>query len=116
MSVPISPLTQTEICAARAFMRLDESEESDEVVCAFVEGARAYLAGAGVSLPEEDTPRRRLYDLVCHSLALSAYDKRDPVITGTIVTQNPMLRSFLTQLKLTEPSVSNLDTDGQEEV
>ena len=65
--------------------------------------ARTYLAQAGVSLPGLESPRRPLYDLVCHALALGSYDLRDPIVSGTIVTENPQLRRALNQLKFTEP-------------
>lgn len=91
-----------ELAAAKAYMRV-EGDADDAIVTACVLAAREYLAGAGVALPAPDTPRRALYDLVCHAMALSMYDQRDPVITGTIVAENPQLRRMLTQLKLTEP-------------
>ncbi len=97
--------------AARRYMRVDGLDD-DEAVQAAVVAARSYLWDAGVDLPPRDTPRRALYDGVCHSLALSIYDRRDPTIVGAIVSTNPVLRSMLTQLKLTAPPVSKLDTGG----
>lgn len=97
-----------ELAAAKRYMRVDDQED-DEMVTALVLAARGYLARAGVSLPAPECDRRAQYDLVCHAMALSGYDQRDPVITGTIVSENPQLRRMLTQLKLTEP-VSKLDT------
>lgn len=102
-------LTREELEAAKAYMRVDGYDD-DTVVTQCVIAARAYLTGAGVSLPAPDTHRRSLYDLVCHVLALEAYDRRVMTITGTIVADNPVMCKMLTQLKLTEPSVSKLDT------
>lgn len=106
-------LSPAELDAAKAYLRI-EGDEEDQAVTAAVLAAREYLSGAGVSLPSTGGSRRALYDLVCHSLALSTYDRRDPVITGTIVDENPVLRRMLNQLKLTEPAVSNLDTNHGE--
>ena len=97
-------LDANELAAAKGYMRV-EGDADDGVVTACVLSAREYLARAGVSLPGLESPRRPLYDLVCHAMALGSYDLRDPVITGTIVAENPQLRRMLTQLKLTEPEV-----------
>lgn len=102
-------LSPEELTAAKAYMRID-SDVDDAVVTQCVIAARAYLTGAGVSLPAPDTERRVLYDLVCHVLALEAYDRRVMTITGTVVSNNPVMRNMLTQLKLTEPPASNLNT------
>lgn len=98
-------LTADELKAAKRYLRV-EGDEDDEVVTACVLAAREYLHNAGVALPAASTPRRAQYDLVCHARVLSAYEKRDPVITGTVVAQNPILREMLTQLKLTEPQAA----------
>lgn len=93
-------LNAKELAAAKAYMRVDDD---DAVVTDCVIGARDYLADAGVCLPEAGTGRRGKYDLVCHAMALAAYDQRNPVITGTIVSENPQLRRMLRQLMGTEP-------------
>ena len=49
-------------------------------------------------------------------MVLRDFDLREATITGTIVNDNPAFRRLLTQLKLTEPDVSNLDTSGGGEV
>lgn len=108
MSAPAG-LTQAELDAAKAYLRVSGTED-DQVVAQCVLAARQYLADAGVGLPAEGSPRRALYDLVAHSMALSGYDQRDPVIAGA-VTENPQVRRMLTQLRFTEP-VSKLDTGG----
>ena len=45
-------------------------------------------------------------------MVLRDFDLREATITGTIVNDNPAFRRLLTQLKLTEPDVSKLDTSG----
>ena len=74
------------------------------------------LYDAAVSEPEEGTPRRAQYDLCVNFMVLRDFDLREATITGTIVNDNPAFRRLLTQLKLTEPDVSNLDTSGGGEV
>ena len=98
-----------ELAAARAYIRPDE--EDDSAVIAAVLAARSYLEAAGVALPPAGGKRRALYDLVCHSLALSVYDRRDPIIPGAVVSENPVLRSMLTQLRLTQPEGGEHDAD-----
>lgn len=101
-------LSREELEAAKAYMRVD-GDEDDLVVTGCLAAARAYMEGAGVSLPPAGTPRRDLYDLVCHSIALGLYDHRDAVSESKFAV-NPVLQRQLNQLKLTEP-VSNLDTE-----
>ncbi|HWS43300.1 MAG TPA: head-tail connector protein [Pseudoflavonifractor sp.] len=95
-------LTSDELSAAKAYLR---AEDDDDVVTACVLAAREYLDQAGISTPGLKSSRRPLYDLVCHAMALGSYDLRDPVITGTIVAENPQLKRMIVQLKLTEPEV-----------
>ena len=80
------------------------------------DAAVGYLEQAGVSEPEEGTPRRAQYDLCVNFMVLRDFDLREATITGTIVNDNPAFRRLLTQLKLTEPDVSKLDTSGGGEV
>lgn len=102
MSTSETPLYFEEMEKAKAYMRV-EGDDDDMLVADCVLAARGYLTDAGVSTPEQGSQRRAQYDLVCHAMALSSYDLRDPVITGTIVSENPQIRRMLTQLKLTEP-------------
>lgn len=106
-------LSAEELEAAKRYIR-PSVEEDDWMVAQCVIGARSYLVGAGIRLPEAGTARRAQYDLVAHALALSAYDQREPTITGGTVAANPVLRRSLKQLQLSEPPMSNLDTgDGE---
>lgn len=108
----MTPLYPEELAAAKAYMRI-EGDQDDLTVTSCVLAARAYLDGAGVSLPSTDNGRRWAYDLVCHGLALSYYENRGE--TGQPLSDNPGLRRVLNQLKYTEPSVSTLNTEGGEE-
>ena len=74
------------------------------------------LYDAAVGYLEQGTPRRAQYDLCVNFMVLRDFDLREATITGTIVNDNPAFRRLLTQLKLTEPDVSNLDTSGGGEV
>lgn len=101
-----------ELEAAKRYMRVDDDTD-DLVIWACLQAARGYMAEAGVAMPKDDTPRRTCYDLVCHAMALSLYDRRELTAQGA-VNESPVLRGMLNQLKLTEPDVSNLDTSGKE--
>lgn len=94
-----------------AYCRIDALEEGEELLLqGLYNAAVSYMEQAGVSEPKEDTPRRAQYDLCVNYLVLDGYDRRDVPIPGTIVSDNPMFRRMLTQLKLTEPAVSESDT------
>lgn len=96
-----------------AYCRIDALEEGEELLLqGLYEAAVSYMEQAGVSEPKAGTPRRAQYDLCVNYLVLDGYDRREVTITGTIVSDNPMFRRILTQLKLTEPAVSDSDTAG----
>lgn len=106
----MATLCPEELDAAKEYIR---EYDNDLMVMACVLGARAYLADAcGVSLPPAGSERRDEYDLVCHALAADAYDRRSTVINGAAVSENPVFRNMKNHLKLTEPMVSKLDTEG----
>lgn len=94
-----------------AYCRIDDL--SDPADAAFLEecwdGAVDELADAGVSLPEEGTPRYAKYMLCAKPMVLDAWDNRGSQIPVSSLTENPAFRKRLNQLKHTEP-VSNLDT------
>ncbi len=79
------------------------------------DAAVGYMEQAGVSEPEEGTPRRAQYDLCVNFMVLRDFDLRAAEVSGTL-TDNPAFRRLLTQLKLTELDVSKLDTSGAGEV
>ncbi len=91
---------------------LAEDPEVQETIPALWRSAASYMAQAGVSEPPEGTPRRAQYDLIVNAMVLSAWDKRERVVTGTVVTENPAFRTMMSQLVLTEPDVSDSDTGG----
>lgn len=97
------------LAAAKAYLRVEGSED-DGLILDLCRAGMEYLANAGISEPEPGSGREAQYQLVLSALVLSNYDLRDPVITGTIVSQNPVFRQMLTQLKLTEPPVPESDT------
>ena len=106
-------LTPERKAALLAYCRIDELEPGEKSLLETLYAAAvAYMAQAGVSEPEDGTPRRAQYDLAVNYLVLNAYDQRDTVITGTIVADNPAFRRHLNQLKLTEPVVPESDTAG----
>ena len=71
--------------------------------------AVAYLAGADISEPEADAPRRAQYDLCVNALVLDAYDKRGTTVSGSALTDNREYRGTFLQLQATEP-VSESET------
>lgn len=107
----MTPLYPEELEAAKAYIR--PVDDDDISVMNDVMRARAYLAGAGISLPPAGSARRYLYDGVCHGLALSYYERRTAHVENDI-KENIAWRHDFNQLKLTEPPVSALDTSGAE--
>lgn len=101
-------LTREELEAAKAYMRVDGYDD-DTVVTQCMIAARDYMATAGIALPPSGTSRRASYDICAHRIALDDYDERRGV-THEKADENPAFRRRLNQLKLTEPSVSKLDT------
>ena len=95
-----------------AYCRIDVLEDGEEdLLKTLYLSAVAYLAGADISEPEADTPRRAQYDLCVNFMVLRDFDLRDAEVSGTI-TDNPAFRRLITQLKLSEP-VSDSDTSGE---
>ncbi len=96
-----------------AYCRIDElTPEEAPVFEMIVQAAVAYMMQAGVSEPEEGTPRRGPYDLCINAMVLDGWDRRGIAASerGTFTTvENRSFRQMLNQLKMTEP-VSRLDT------
>ncbi|MDE7261952.1 MAG: phage gp6-like head-tail connector protein [Oscillospiraceae bacterium] len=112
-------LTNERRASLLAYCKLTEFENDPEVMVlldTFYGAAVGYLAQAGVSMPPEGAPRRAQYDLAINYLVLDSWDHRDVALNSTVITDNPVFRRIVTQLKLTEPAnVSNLDTTEDEE-
>ena len=93
-----------------AYCRIDVLEDGEEDL---LEGlylsAVSYLDQAGIAEPEEGTPRRAQYDLCVNHLVLDGYDRRGATVSGTALSDNPVFRRMVVQLKLTE-TVSESDT------
>lgn len=110
-------LTEERKAALLAYCKLAELAEDPEVqllIPAFYAAAVSYLEGAGVSEPASGTSRAAQYDLCVNAMVLDAWDNRDTKEATTQAAENPAFRRMITQLKLTEPSVSDLDTSGEE--
>lgn len=98
-----------------AYCRVDALDDDALLIPGFFSGAVGYMAGAGVSIPQEGTDRRALYDQCINYLVLDKYEHRNMAITGTIVAENPEFVRIKNQLKLTEP-VPDLGTGTGTEV
>lgn len=100
--------TAVALADVKEYLRV-EGEHEDALITSLIVAAEQYMAVAGVRPPASGA-RRALYTLAVCALCLSWHDKRDLVITGTIVADNPALRGIINQLKCSEPPVSNSDT------
>lgn len=108
--------------ALLAYCRIDELSSEDEALLEiFYQAAVGYMTDAGVSKPEDGTPRRAQYDLCVNALVLDDWDRRGTAANerGAVTTvENRSFRQLLNQLKLTEPvpmpkpDVSDSDTSG----
>lgn len=91
------------------YCRIEEEDlipEDSLLLETFYQAAVGYMAGAGISEPEDGTLRRGQYDLCVNALVLDAWDRRGTAATerGTYTTvENRSFRQLLNQLKLTEP-------------
>ncbi len=96
-----------------AYCKLTELADDPDVqvlLPALYDGAVEYLADAGIQEPEEGAARAR-YDLCVNYLVLAAMDQRDAAVVGSTVTDNPVFRRILTQLKLSQPANPQTLTD-----
>lgn len=98
------------MAALLAYCRIDELLPQEEPVFAgIVQAAESYMEQAGVSEPEDGTPRRGQYDLCVNALVLDSWDNRGTATSGGgafTVVDNPSFRRTINQLKLTEPELS----------
>lgn len=97
MSAPESEQAKAAQAAAlRAclnYMRVDE-DVGHRIEREFMPAAKAYLEGAGIPEPSEDSP---LYTMAVHALTLHYYDHRDAV--GEEAPFPVGLRPIINQLK-----------------
>lgn len=101
-------LTDERMASLLAYCKLTELADDPEVqtlIPALYEAAVGYMESAGISLPAPDTPRQAQYDLCVNYLVLDAWERREVTITGTIVTDNPVFRHQINQLKWPEGEV-----------
>ena len=95
-------LSEARRASLLAYCRIEEPTAEELLTLeGLYDAAVGYLEQAGVSEPEEGTPRRAQYDLCVNFMVLRDFDLREATITGTIVNDNPAFRRLLTQLKLT---------------
>ena len=96
-------LTEERRASLLAYCRMEEPTEEELLTLeTLYDAAVGYLEGAGVTMPQEGTPRRAQYDLAVNFMVLRDFDLRDAEVMGT-VQDNPAFRRLITQLKLTEP-------------
>jgi hypothetical protein len=91
--------------ALYAYCKVSELAGDPEVYAtmeALYAAAVGYMAGAGISEPDADSPRRAQYDLAVNALVLDGWDHRELTIEGTTATENPALRRIINQLKFSE--------------
>ena len=106
-------LDEARLARLLAYCRIDCSDPEDvETVRGLYAAAVAYLEGAGVAEPPEGDPRRPLYDLAVDFMVLRDYDIRDATLPASSAADNPAFRRMIVQLKLSEPDVSDSDTEG----
>ena len=83
-----------------AYCRIDILEDGEEALLReFYDAAVSYMEQAGISEPEEATPRRAQYDLCVNAMVLDSWDHRDMKEPFNQVTENAAFRRRLNQLK-----------------
>lgn len=98
----LTPERQTALLAYCKLTELEDDPEVQALIPVLYDAAAGYLSNAGVAVPESGTARAAQYDLCVNYLVLSAYEQRDASIVGAAVTDNPVFRRLINQLKLTE--------------
>lgn len=101
-------LSEERLDGLLAYCKLSELADDPEVkslIPVLYDAAAGYMTGAGVSPPEEGTPRAAQYDLCVNHLVLDAFERRETSVVATVVADNPAFRRLINQLKLTEPGV-----------
>ena len=103
-------LSEARRASLLAYCRIEEPTAEELLTLeGLYDAAVGYMEQAGVSEPEEGTPRRAQYDLCVNALVLDAYDKRGTTVSGSALTDNREYRGTFLQLQATEP-VSESDT------
>lgn len=87
------------LAAVADYCRIDAD---DTQLPDLIAAAKEYMSDAGVSEPEDGSPRAARYLQCVKYLALDLYDRRDAAVEGNLAP-NPAFRRILNQLKLTEP-------------
>lgn len=88
-------------------------DASDAQLPAFIAAAEGYMLTGVCAQPAQGTAREALYLLCIKHLVLDMYDRREATVDGT-VSENPMFRRIINQLKLTEsvPDSGTLSEEG----
>lgn len=111
----MAELTDARRAELLEYCKTDDMDPNASLIPGFYSASVGYMAGAGVSIPQEGTDRRALYDLCINYMVLDKYERRNMTVTGTVVTDNPEFVRIKNQLKLTEP-VPDLGTGTGTEV
>lgn len=87
-----------------AYAKIDEltPEDQGDFEEAF-QSAVSYMEDAGISCPEENSPRYSKYMRCLKAIFLDDWDNRGAQTSGKELTENRSFRRRLNQLKLTEP-------------
>ena len=98
-----------------SYCRLTELKDDPEVVAllsSLYDAAVGYMTQAGISPPEEGSPRAAQYDLCVNAMVLDWWDHRDMKEPSSSSVENVAFRRMINQLKLTDSwvGVSELDT------
>lgn len=101
---PLAELTPERRTVLLAYCRIDELVPEEEPVFEVIyQAAVAYMEQAGVPEPEENSPRRGMYDLCVKALVLDSWDRRGTAAEAkSSVGENRSFRLMLNQLKHTQ--------------
>lgn len=99
----MTELTPERRAALLAYCRIDELAPEEEPVFEVIyQAAVAYMEQAGVAEPEEDSPRRGMYELCVNALVLDSWDRRGTAAEAkSPAGENRSFRLMLNQLKRT---------------
>lgn len=98
-------LTKKRLDSLLAYCKLSELADDPEVMAlipVLYDSAVGYMTNAGINVPELGTTRAAQYDLCVNYLVLDAWGRRETAVVATVVTDNPMFRRLINQLKWTE--------------